>query len=267
MSSKIDAASLWNKNASHWSKGLSSGEDLTREKFGLPAFIEFIGGVDKKKLLDAGCGDGEITRVLGRKGAHATGVDFSQKMIEIARLKESEDPLKIRYHVSSIVNMKGLLKSSSFDAIISYMVLCCCENLSAFFDQAYTLLKPQGDLFIAVPHPCFNNRPVEWIKDASGKASKIACEMYHDEDPYVRSWDFASNLYSNGETPKMKEVRYPWRLTTYINTLREAGFSIEKILEPVPTHAVADEVQRLERWREHAACFLFLHGKKYAIDS
>ncbi len=39
----------------------------------------------EKKLLDAGCGEGYLSRILAKQGAMMTAVDYAEKMIEIAK--------------------------------------------------------------------------------------------------------------------------------------------------------------------------------------
>ena len=44
-----------------------------------PTIFSLLGEVDGNHLLDAGCGEGYLSRLLVKKGARVTAVDFSQK--------------------------------------------------------------------------------------------------------------------------------------------------------------------------------------------
>lgn len=50
-----------------------------------PAMLAMIGDVDEKNVLDLGCGAGQLSLELTRRGALVTGVDVSPSMIELAR--------------------------------------------------------------------------------------------------------------------------------------------------------------------------------------
>ena len=46
------------------------------------AFFDLIGDVEGLRVLDAGCGEGYVARVLEKKGAIVTAVDVSRKLVE-----------------------------------------------------------------------------------------------------------------------------------------------------------------------------------------
>ena len=141
------------------------------------------------------------------------------------------------------------------------MVLCCCEELNKFFRQSWNILEHNGYLVIAIPHPCFNNYPYSWIKDANNNINGLLVNNYFNETKYVRSWDFASRIQQNSQS-KMTEARYPWTLSTYLNLLSGNGFKIIEVKEPRPTKEAIKLLPRLKRWYEHAACFLFIKVQK-----
>ena len=92
-----EVAQYWDKNAGLWANHVRQGWDAYREFFNNPAFFEFIGDLSGKTVLDAGCGEGYNTRLLARSGARMTGVDISERMIELARQEEQREALGHRY--------------------------------------------------------------------------------------------------------------------------------------------------------------------------
>ena len=46
-----DSEKLWNLSASHWSQNIHKGLDLTRDKFTLPAFLQFLGNIEEKEIF------------------------------------------------------------------------------------------------------------------------------------------------------------------------------------------------------------------------
>ena len=81
-----EVARLWDGNAESWAKHVKEGWDITRDYYQIPAFLEFIGDISGLRILDAGCGEGTNTRAFARMGADLTGIDLSEKMINIAQV-------------------------------------------------------------------------------------------------------------------------------------------------------------------------------------
>lgn len=80
-----EVARYWDENADLWADHVRKGWDAYREHFDNPAFFEFIGDLGGKTVLDAGCGEGYDTRLLARSEARMTGVNISERMLELAR--------------------------------------------------------------------------------------------------------------------------------------------------------------------------------------
>jgi hypothetical protein len=83
-----DVARYWDGNAEAWAEQVRRGADVAREWLNNPAFLEFIGDLRGRRVLDAGCGEGYNTRILARRGARMTDVDLSERMIAPARAEE-----------------------------------------------------------------------------------------------------------------------------------------------------------------------------------
>lgn len=62
------------------------------ERFNLT--LEECENVNGKKILDIGCGSGRLSVELAKRGAHVVGIDFSQKMLNIASLAAKEQGLE-----------------------------------------------------------------------------------------------------------------------------------------------------------------------------
>jgi len=52
--------------------------------------------LEKIKILDIGCGGGLLSEPMCRMGAQVTGIDASEKNINIAKLHAKKDNLKIK---------------------------------------------------------------------------------------------------------------------------------------------------------------------------
>ncbi|MFA5763494.1 MAG: methyltransferase domain-containing protein [archaeon] len=109
-----------------------------------PSAIKLLGIIKDKKILDIGCGDGIISRMIAQNGAKVIGIDPSEKQIFVAQNEEQKNPLGINYSVSTLQNFSS---QDKFDSALAVMVLCYGENkkeLQSFFDLVFSLLKERG---------------------------------------------------------------------------------------------------------------------------
>ena len=62
--------------------------------------------LQKIRLLDIGCGGGLLSEPMSRLGAEVTGIDASEKNIQVAKLHAKKNNLKINYLNTSPENLK-----------------------------------------------------------------------------------------------------------------------------------------------------------------
>ena len=100
----------------------------------------------KFKLLDIGCGGGLLSEPMCRLGAKVTGIDASQKSIEIAKLHAKKNNLKITYIVNS---PEKFSTNDKFDIILNMEVVEHVADLNLFIKGCSKLLKKNGIMFVA----------------------------------------------------------------------------------------------------------------------
>ncbi len=61
-----EVAAQWDRNAEVWADQVRKNFDIFRVHWNNPAFLEFIGDLNGKNVLDAGCGEGTNTRIFAR---------------------------------------------------------------------------------------------------------------------------------------------------------------------------------------------------------
>ena len=103
-------------------------------------------------ILDIGCGGGLISEPMARLGANVTGIDASEKNINIAQIHARKSGLKINYIHASPEKLNEVEK---FDVILNLEVVEHVDNVNLYINSCYKLLKKDGLMFTATLNRSF----------------------------------------------------------------------------------------------------------------
>lgn len=205
-------------------------------------FAELVGVVHGEHVCAVACGAGRETRYLAERGAIVTGVDLSEKLIEIARGREAADPQGIVYLTGNAHNLEGLA-NRSFDGIVCYMALMDIPRLDLALSSITRVLKSGGWFVFAITHPCFKPPAYGELMDHVDGSVRRTVGRYFDEG----LWDGPGK-----NTCHLPARAYHRTLSTYVNALSAAGLTIQQMREPKLDTPV---------WRE-VACLLYVRCQK-----
>ena len=110
--------------------------------------------LEEINILDIGCGGGLISEPMARLGANVTGIDASEKNINIANLHSKQNGLKINYLNSSPEKMS---EPQKFDVILNLEIVEHVDNVNLYIKSCYKLLKKNGIMFTATLNRSFNS--------------------------------------------------------------------------------------------------------------
>jgi 2-polyprenyl-3-methyl-5-hydroxy-6-metoxy-1,4-benzoquinol methylase len=116
----------------------------------LPDLLEILGSVDGCEVLDAGCGDGYLARVLAARGGQVTGIDLAPRLIQLGRSKNPDGDIDYR-----VADLSQPLPDDAgrFDAVVSYLVLNDVRDYRGFIATLAAVLRPGGRLVLAINNP------------------------------------------------------------------------------------------------------------------
>lgn len=102
---------------------------------------------NNKKVLDAGCGTGNLTLKLARNN-EVTAIDYSPTMLKVAteKTKNFDNVLIKQGDVTAL-----LFEDKSFDIVVSVNVLFNLDNPGKAILEAKRVLKDNGILIISTP--------------------------------------------------------------------------------------------------------------------
>ena len=116
----------------------------------LPHLLTLLGDVAGRRVLDAGCGEGYLARILAEHGARVTGIDLAPRLVELARSRDADGAIDYR-----VADLSAPLpdEAGSFDAVASYLVLNDVEDYRAFAATVAQVLRPGGRAVVALNNP------------------------------------------------------------------------------------------------------------------
>ena len=141
---------LWNRVAADWQRQVGADGDRNRILSSDPVLWSFLGEVQGRRVLDAGCGTGYLAQQLHARGAQVTGIDHSDRMIEIAR---AEYP-GVEFRVDSCAGLTTCA-DAQFDLLTSNYVLMDLADLEGAVRAFHRVLCPGGIAVVVFSHPCF----------------------------------------------------------------------------------------------------------------
>lgn len=177
-----------------------------------PATLSLLPEVKGKRVLDAGCGPGVYAEWLIEQGAEVIAVDASAKMVELTkqRLKRTTDIWQ-----ADLRKPLAFLDSSSFDVVLSPLVLNYIEDWNGAFAEFHRLLRPAGYFIFSISHPFFDY-------------------TYFKSNNYFET-ELVGTEWRGFESVRVYMPSFRRSLDATFNPLIEAGFHLERILEPKPT--------------------------------
>ena len=222
----------WDEIARYRRKQISSGNDLSFRHVLKPSILELLRGCKLTRVLDLGCGTGELTNELGAVSSSVVRVDLSSHSVEIARdtCSESAD---ISFRVGTVEELASQWNGPRFTAAVANMTLMTCLDVDTFLEATAELIAQGGSLVATITHPWFwpqyrGYANAEWFS-------------YEKEIVIEAPFRISSEVIDNVTT----HVHRP--LESYVTSLSKVSLLIDRVFEPYPS----EEIQALypQRWK------------------
>lgn len=176
-----------------------------------PATLELLGDVRGLRVLDVACGPGLYATELIERGAHVVGCDASPAMVELAG-RRTAGAVDLRVH--AMEQPFDWVDDDSFDVVLNALAYHYVNDRLAFLCEARRMLRPGGAMVISTHHPTS-----DWARLGGS---------YFDVSPVTEVWSKGWEITA-------------WRapLTVLCQEFADAGFLVERLVEPLPTPEMA----------------------------
>ena len=195
----------WELNADAWARAVREQRIPSRTAGTDRAILDAVRRHPLGHVLDAGCGEGWLTRALAADGYDVTGIDGSEELIDRARALGGGS--------FSAVTFEALVADAALAPgpyrVIALNFALLAERISPLLAALGARLATDGVVIIQTVHP--------WT----------AC----GDQPYRDGWRTESFDAFGGEFP----ASMPWffrTLESWLGAAHEAGLRLERLDEP-----------------------------------
>jgi SAM-dependent methyltransferase len=189
-----------------------------------PVIFGMLGDVRDRRILDAGCGQGYLARLLASRGAEVVAVEPAERLVRYGEHREAESPLGISYLRRDLSRLGRV--GGPFDAVVANMVLLDIPDWVAALANCIGSLKTGGLFVYSLQHPC-------WV---SGHFEEWAAKGYVEVSEYLNEYEFVGPTGTNFHRP----------LSAYVNATIRLGCAVTELAEPrLSEEQVEEDAQRL----------------------
>ena len=217
------SSDLWEQNAEWWIDGFTDGADPEYDEQIIPLALAELSGAGR--ILDVGCGDGQISRSLAAAGSQVVGVDPTWNQIRVAA-ERGGGPDYLRSGAQELP-----FADDSFDAAVACLVFEHIDELDAAIAEVSRVVRPGGQFSFFLNHPLLQTPGSGWIDD-------------HTVDPPEQYWRIGPYLVEQDLVEQFERgvfIRFIHRpLSRYLNVLAENGLLLERMVEPAPPDGFLD---------------------------
>ncbi|CRZ17279.1 class I SAM-dependent methyltransferase [Mycolicibacterium neworleansense] len=187
-----------------------------------PACLALLGDVAGAAVLDAACGPGLYAEELTTRGADVTGFDQSPRMVELAQQRVPAGS----FRTHDLAHPLDWLDDHTIDLVLLALALEYVDDRIAALREFRRVLRPGGALVLSRLHPTG-----DWLRHGGNYFQPRVVD-----ETWSRGWQLRHWLSPLEQT---------------CEELHQAGFLIERLLEPRPA-AQAAVVNREKYDRLHS---------------
>ena len=161
------------------------------------------------RLLDVACGPGHLANAAHLEGASVVGVDFSDRMVEIARVAHPH--LDIREGNAEQLQFDD----ESFDAVVMSFGMLHLDNPTQAIAETARVLRPGGRFAFTVWATPEHAKGFQLVLDAIGKhGTKVDLPSGPDFFAYADPQRVKTDLEASGlDKVESRQIDMTWKLT------------------------------------------------------
>ena len=216
----------WEHHAEWWQREFTDGADLEYVEQILPLIAQHL--PRKGRMLDIGCGEGQVARLGAAGGMAPVGVDPAFAQVSVARERAGG----ASYAQGAAIPLP--IADASVDSAVACLVFEHIADLDGALAEVGRVLRPGGTFLFLLNHPLLQTPGSGWIDDQILDPP----EQYWRVGPYLHETDTLEQV------EKGIFIRFWHRpLSRYLNSARASGMVLEHMEEPAPPPGFLDRAE------------------------
>jgi ubiquinone/menaquinone biosynthesis C-methylase UbiE len=195
--------------------------------------LRLLGDVKGKRVLDLGCGPGQVAIAMSKKGAVAIAIDASAAQLQRGQALAAVAEIRVEWHKGDLADL-AFLRADSIDLAFSAFAMSEVEDLGRLFRQVHRVLRPHAVFVFSYEHPMALCTGKEAPTSPMSSTRPAVLESYFGEEPLL--------VEREGEPI----IMYQRTISDVFAALGRAGFRVEVIVEPKPKRG---DVPQMIVWR------------------
>ena len=225
------------EHAEWWQREFTDGVDPEYTEQILPLIQQHL--PDSGRMLDLGCGEGQVGRVAAAQSLEVVGFDPAYTQVALASSRAGGP----QYFQGSATDVS--LATGCMDAAVACLVFEHIEFIDPVFAELARVVRSGGTFLLLLNHPLLQTPGSGWIDD----------QVLDPPEQYWRVGPYLQESNTMEEVEQGVYIRFFHRpLSRYINAAVESGFRLERMEEPSPApgflaradeYAAASSIPRL----------------------
>lgn len=203
------AIEQWNSTANRAALADTAADgDFAKRHLVNDHVFRLLGDVAGQRIMDAGCGNGYLSRMLAEQGATVVGVEPTDRMVAFAREHEAQATQGVEYVQADLSRLPDL---GRFDAVVCSMVLMAVPDWKPAMRACVAATRPGGTFVFTLVHPAFEQLSARWRDHGEYRV-----------DRYLDEYEISGPSASDFHRP----------LSAYLNEVATLGCRIREVVEP-----------------------------------
>ncbi|MCR4303628.1 MAG: bifunctional 2-polyprenyl-6-hydroxyphenol methylase/3-demethylubiquinol 3-O-methyltransferase UbiG [Gallionella sp.] len=151
-------------------------------------YIDRLAGLAGKTVLDVGCGGGILSESMAGLGANVTGIDLSDKALQVARLHLLESGKQVNYRNVAVEELAAE-QPGHYDVVTCMEMLEHVPDPGSVIAACAKLVKPGGWVFFST----INRNPKSYLFAVIGAeyVLNLLPRGTHDYDKFIKPSELA----------------------------------------------------------------------------
>ncbi len=213
---------LWEQGASWWQQHFTEGADPEYEEQILPLIEQYAAGA--RRILDIGCGEGQVSRRLAGPGVEVVGLDPTASQVRSA-YERGGSARYLRAGAEALPCGDG-----QFDTVVLCLAIEHVMAVETAIREVSRVLAPGGRFLLLLVHPLLQSPGSGWVEVIDSDVHFWRIGSYLEDD-------LAVDEVAPGVS--LPFVHRP--LGRYVHEMGRCGLLIDDMVEPAPSRQVVVE--------------------------